>query len=403
MEGINNWKKNTAKFLTAQTISLFGSALVQYAIIWYITLQTSSGVMMTISTLCGFLPQIAISLFAGVWLDRYDRRKLIMLSDASIAAATLIVAALFWSGYHKIWLLFFVLAVRSLGSGIQMPAVGAFLPELVPVEHLLRVNGINGTLTSLTTFLAPAASGLILSFLTIEATFLVDVLTAAIGIGITASIKMEQSEKNKRTEDEAIPVLEDMKKGFSYLRENAFVREQIIFLAVVAVLISPSAFLTPLLVSRSFGAEVWRLSVSEMVFSLGAVFGGLLIAAWGGFRNKRLTVIGATVFYGVMMFGIGASGGYVFYLVFNCLIGISLPCFNAPATAALQEYSDSRMHGRVFSMVQIANACAMPLGTLIFGPLADYISIQFILIVNSLLVILYALFTLKNRGFMGRL
>ncbi len=403
MEGINNWKRNTAKFLTAQTISLFGSALVQYAIIWYITLQTSSGVMMTISTLCGFVPQIAISLFAGVWLDRYDRRKLIMLSDAGIAAVTLFAALLFLSGYRKVWLLFFVLSVRSAGSGIQMPAVSAYLPELVPTEHLLRVNGINSTLTSLTTFLAPAASGMILSFMTIEATFFVDAATAAVGIGITATIKATPSKKQERAVEGAVSVLKDIKKGFSYLRENAFVKQQIIFLAVVAVLISPSAFLTPLLVSRSFGAEVWRLSVSEMVFSLGAVFGGLLISVWGGFRNKRLTVIAATVFYGMMMFGIGAAPVFAVYLLFNCLIGISLPCFNAPATAALQEYSDAGMHGRVFSMVQIANACAMPLGTLLFGPMADYVSIQSILLVNSLLVVLYALCTLKNRGFMGSL
>ena len=91
----NNWKTKIILFLTAQTISLFGSSLVQYAIIWYITLTTSSGVMLTISTVCGFLPQIAISLFAGVWIDRYDRKKMIMLSDGIIAIATLVLAILF--------------------------------------------------------------------------------------------------------------------------------------------------------------------------------------------------------------------------------------------------------------------------------------------------------------------
>ena len=92
---LNTWKGKTFRFLTAQTISLFGSSLVQYAIVWYITLTTSSGKMLTISTLCGFLPQILISLFAGVWIDRYDRKRLIMLSDGVIAFSTLLLALAF--------------------------------------------------------------------------------------------------------------------------------------------------------------------------------------------------------------------------------------------------------------------------------------------------------------------
>ena len=108
----SDWKNKTIRFLTAQTVSLFGSSLVQYAIVWYITLSTSSGKMLTISTLCGFVPQIVISLFAGVWVDRYERKKLIMLSDSIIAAATLILAVAFLAGYRNIWLLFAVLIVR---------------------------------------------------------------------------------------------------------------------------------------------------------------------------------------------------------------------------------------------------------------------------------------------------
>ena len=96
-----NWKKSITRFLTAQTISLFGSSLVQYAIVWYITLTTSSGKMLTISTLCGFLPQILISLFAGVWIDRYDRKLMIMLSDSVIAVSTLLLAIAFLSGHKR--------------------------------------------------------------------------------------------------------------------------------------------------------------------------------------------------------------------------------------------------------------------------------------------------------------
>ncbi|HYH04132.1 MAG TPA: MFS transporter, partial [Bacillota bacterium] len=119
-----NWNKNIILFITSQTISLFGSSLVQYAITWYITLKTQSGMMMTVAIICGFLPTFFLAPFAGVWADRYNRKVLIILSDTLIALTTLILAVLFWAGYEALWLLFAASALRALGTGIQTPAVG---------------------------------------------------------------------------------------------------------------------------------------------------------------------------------------------------------------------------------------------------------------------------------------
>ncbi|MHB8062118.1 MAG: MFS transporter, partial [Ruminiclostridium sp.] len=133
-----NWKKNIILFLSSQTISLFGSSLVQYAIMWYITLKTQSGVMMTISIICGFVPAFFLSPFAGVWADRYNRKVIIILADSMIAVTTLILAILFFMGFEAMWLLFLMSAIRALGSGIQTPAIGAFLPQLVPEDKLIK-------------------------------------------------------------------------------------------------------------------------------------------------------------------------------------------------------------------------------------------------------------------------
>lgn len=380
------WKRNSLQFLLAQTISLFGSSLVQYGIIWYITLTTSSGTMLTLSTICGYVPQILISLFAGVWLDKYDRKLLIMVSDGIIAVSTLGIGVLFLTGHKNIWLLFAVLIVRSAGTGVQTPAVNAFLPLIVPKEHLMKVNGINSTLSSLMIFLSPAASGALLTVMSIEVTFFIDVITAAIGISMMAFIKAPTLSVNKAS---ASP-WNDMREGFVYLKSNGFILKQIIYIMVVAVLISPSAFMTPLLVSRAFGSQVWRLTVSQMVFSLGAVLGGLIISAWGGFANRRHTIILATILYGAMMAGMGLAPTYGIYLVFNGLIGISMPCYNTPVTVLFQEKVEPSMQGRVFSILQIANACALPLGTVIFGPLADMFPVQRLLSFGGAAVVLFA-------------
>lgn len=394
MNRYDNWKRKTAKFLIAQTISLFGSSLVQYAIIWYITLITASGSIMTIATICGYVPQMIISMFAGVWLDRYSRKKLIIAADSLIACSTGLIAILFLIGYQEIWLLFILLIIRSMGTGVQTPAVNAFLPQIVPKDNLMKVNGINSMLSSITIFLSPAVSGLLLTITSIELTFFIDVITAFIGVGITLTISEIKKEEEKKIQRN---MLQDIKEGMHYLQNHKPIKQQLIYIMIVAVLISPAAFLTPLLVSRAFGQEVWKLTVSQMVFSFGAIVGGALISIWGGFQNRRDTIIAATIFYGMMMIGIGIAPIYGVYLLFNGLIGISMPCYNAPVQVFFQENVEEEMQGRVFGMLQIANACALPFGTVLFGPLADIISVQTILILTGIVVVLYAIKEWKNK------
>lgn len=378
------WKGKTALFLTAQTISLFGSSLVQYAIVWYITLRTSSGAMLTVSTICGFLPQILVSLFAGAFIDRCNRKTLIMVSDSVIALATLALAILFLSGVREIWLLYVVLAVRSAGTGIQTPAVNAVIPQIVPKHKLLRVNGINSTLSALTMFLSPAAGGLILSVSNVESTFLLDVLTAAAGVGITACIAVPRIQADAQQEQSPA---EQIRQGLRYMMGTPRLRNLLLYQAAVMILISPSAFLTPLLVSRTFGPEVFRLTLSEMTYSAGAALGGILIAAFGGFKNKWKTTVTAGIFYGLLMIAIGAAPVFAAYLAVNFLIGITMPCYNAPLTSLIQEKTDASLHGRIFSVMQITTSCALPLGMLLFGPLADRIAIKWLLFCCGLMVV----------------
>lgn len=391
-----NWKNSIARFLTAQTISLFGSSLVQYAIVWYITLSTSSGRMLTISTLCGFLPQIVISLFAGVWIDRYDRKKMIMLSDSAIAVSTLLLAMAFLGGHKSVWFLFAALVVRSAGTGIQTPAVNAMIPQIVPQSHLMKVNGINSTLSSMMMFLSPAASGAVLSAAPFEAALLIDVLTAVIGVGITATIRVIPYEKLSRPGNTG---LEEMRDGFRYLKENNVIKRLLLFQIAILFLVSPSAFLTPLMVSRTFGREVWRLTASEMTYSLGMVLGGILIASWGGFKKRMNTTMAAGAFYGLIMIGLGNAGIFLLYLLLNTAIGIASPCYNAPITVTVQEKVSPDMQGRIFSFMQIASSCALPFGMLVFGPLSDLVAVQRLLNIAGVMILVLCCAAWKTHYF----
>lgn len=386
----NAWKSQALLFLSAQTISLFGSSIVQYAIIWYVTLTTSSGTMMMVATICAFLPQVVISIFAGVWVDRYDRKKLIMLSDSIIALSTLILAIIFLSGFKSITMLFIVLAIRSAGTGIQIPAVSAIIPQITPKKMLMRINGIYSSINSLMMFLSPAASGAILSVASIETTFFIDVVTAFIGVGIMSFLSVRKLRSKGLEESKQI---DQLKEGFRYLKNHNFIMFLLIFQIIVLFVVSPAAFLTPLMVKRSFGPEVWRLMVNEMLFGGGAVIGGMIIAWWGGFNNRMLTTIVACICYGFLTIAMGLSPNFIVYSVFNFIIGLMLPFYSSPITVLLQEKVSKNMHGRVFSFMQIATSCALPLGMVFFGPLADIISVQKILIGCGIVLSIYSLYT----------
>ncbi len=394
------WIGRIILFIAGQSVSLFGSAIVQYAINWHITLTTQSGLMLTIATLCGFLPQLLISLFAGVWADRYNRKMLIILADGMIAFCTLILAILFMMGYTNIQLLFFISAIRSIGTGIQMPAVSALLPELVPNDNLMRVNGLNASINSIMMLLAPAIAGTLYSLTELNVIFWIDVTTAAIGISLLAILKTPSREK--LPSDAQTHVLKDMLGGLHYVGANRWLKQLIIFYLFFCLMIGPVVFLTPLMVARSFGAESWRLAAHEMVFSVGGILGGLFVGIIAKkISNQVHILIAGCVVFGLTTFIMGFSPNFVFYLIVMIPMGFSMPFFNTAFMTLIQTKVTPELLGRVFGLVTIVGSSAMPLSTVVFGPLADQVSIELLLIITGLAMIIISLLVLRFKEIMS--
>ncbi|MBW4838409.1 MAG: MFS transporter [Paenibacillaceae bacterium] len=390
------WRRNIVLFLSSQTISLFGSSLVQYAIMWYITLNTKSGIMMTLYILCGFIPTFLLSPVAGVWADRYNRKVLIMLADGMIAMSTLVMAILFLFGYKEAWLLFAIAAIRALGSGVQTPAVGAILPQIVPADRLTKVNGINGSIQAVIMFVSPIVSAALLTIATIEAIFFIDVVTAAIAI-LTLLLYFRIPSHPKASDQPSTSYFNDLKEGLAYIGRQAYLKSFFKFMAVFFILMAPAAFLTPLQVTRSFGDEVWRLTAIEIAFSVGMMAGGGLIAAWGGFRNKVHTMTLATVLMGVCTFLLGIVPVFWIYLAFMALFGVAMPAFNTPTMTMIQEKVDENYMGRIFGVFSMISTSMMPIGMLIFGPIADAVDIEWLLIGTGVLILFLSIFLGRNQ------
>ncbi len=391
-----SWKKNILLLIISQTISLFGSSLVQYAIMWYITLETKSGIMMTIYIICGFLPTFFLSPFAGVWADRFDRKKLIILADGMIAVTTLILGIVFLMGYNAIWLLFLAAGIRAFGSAVHSPALSAFVPQFVPESKLNFVNGINSSVQSTTMLISPMVSGALLSIAPIQQIFFIDVVTAVIGIS-TLVLFLKVPPHGKALQKQTVSYITDLKLGYNYVRQHHFLKIFFIYCGFLFFLFAPAAFLTPLQVTRSFGDDVWRLTAIEIGFSVGMMLGGLGMAYWSGFKNKVHTMILANAVMGMCTIALGLTTHFWLYIFFMLTFGVAMPLFNTPSMVMIQSKVEPDYMGRVFGIMNMISSSMMPLGMLIFGPGADVIPIEWMLLLTGLMILVLTVSMYFNK------
>lgn len=380
-----HWKRNVSIFITGQTISLVGSMLVQYAVLWYLTLTTKDGVVVALATIFGFAPQAVVSIFGGVWADRHNRKFLIITADATIAAATLTLALLMMSGNDAVWLVFAALAVRSMGAGIQTPAVAALVPQLVPTSKLLRVNGINGSIQGALMLIAPAVAAVLYATVELEHILMIDVTTAIIGIGFLTAIPVARI---VRTAGEDVGYFTDLVDGVRYIWTHSFVRWLLMLFAVVMLFAAAPAFLTPLMVVRSFGEEVWKLTALEIAFAIGMTLGGAAVAAYGPRFSRMGLILGSLAIMGVLTVALGLSPNLVVFLIVMFLVGLFIPGFSTPSMTVVQEVVEPERHGRVFGFWGIVGAVAMPLGMAIFGPMAEVMSVEAVLVIAGVLMMI---------------
>jgi DHA3 family macrolide efflux protein-like MFS transporter len=305
-----------------------------------------------------------------------------MLADGFIALFTFGLALAFWAGFGKLELLLVVSLIRSIGAGIQTPAVNALFPQIVPQEKLTKVQGINQTLNSVLLLLSPAVGGVLLGSVGIAWAFMLDVITASLAIAVLSFIHVE---KVSRT-GEDLSVLVELRQGISYALNNKLLKLILICFGVSFFLVTPAALLTPLLVERSFGSDVWRLTANEMVWTVGSLVGGVFVSLRGEFKNKTFTAAICLVGFGITFALLGIANNFILYLLIMGISGFFMPIIATAQTVLIQEIVEPTMMGRVFSLVQIVTGVSMPIAILFFGPLADIISIGLILLVTGVLL-----------------
>jgi DHA3 family macrolide efflux protein-like MFS transporter len=344
-------------------------------------------------TVAGALPTFLISPFGGAWADRYNKKHIINIADGAIAAVTLVMAVMFSVGLDHVGLLLICLVVRALGQGVQSPAVSALIPEIVPPEKLIRINGISGSIQSIVMFASPMAGGALLAVAPIQALMFIDVATAALGIGIWLFfVKVPAREPGEAKKGSVAAYFHEIGQGLRYVRKQPFVLKILFLSGLFSFLVAPVAVLTPLQVARDFGGDVWlllgvapfgpeqRLASLEMVYFVGMMLGGLVMGIWGGFKNRSHSMALSTFLLGLGTMGLGLITNFFVYLACMGVTGLVMSLFNAPMATTLQTNVEPAYMGRVFSVLAMMSSLVMPLGMMIWGPLSDAVAIDWLLL-----------------------
>jgi DHA3 family macrolide efflux protein-like MFS transporter len=301
----------------------------------------------------------------------------------------LVFVFIYGEGVLVLPLLVMVSALRSVGTGVQAPAVSAVIPQIVPEEHLMRYNGVNGGISSVIQFAAPAIAAAMLNVGPFQWLLMLDVVTAAVGILVLLSVKIPKASRGQNVQEGGF--FADLKGGISYAAGDKPVRRLLLTYGAFIFLAVPSGFLVVLMIQRTFGDNYTYLTVAEMLGSLGMVLGGFLLGAWSGFKDKNKTLFAGLFCYGVFSIAFGLSYNFVFFAAFLFLESFFIPIVMTATTTMLQERVPEEKLGRVFGLFGAMYSGFLPLGMALFGPLADVFKIQWMVLVCGVVLVVLSL------------
>ncbi len=388
-----------------QAVSLFGSQLVQFALIWWLTSETGSALVLAIASLVGLLPQVLLGPIAGTLVDRWNRRLIMMVADSLVALATIVLGLLFWSGVIQVWQIYTLLFVRAVASSFHWPAMTASTSLMVPEQQLTRIQGLNQTLNGALGIVSAPLSAFLLVLIPMHSILAIDVITALFGIIPLFFIHVPQPDRRgpiSHNEDGEViessdqrntSFKQELREGLAYVWGWPGLLIIIIMALLINLVFTPAAVLMPLLVSDHFGGGAVELGWFESAWGIGIVVGGLLLGIWGGFRRRILTALLGLVFMGagVIAVGLAPSSAFTPAVGFILIAGVANPFVNGPIFAILQASVAPDMQGRVLGLTNSAVMAMSPVGLILAGLMADAAGVRLLFVVAGIVMAVLAL------------
>lgn len=399
------WARKFFTIWGGQSVSLLGSNLVQFALVWWLTSTTGSATVLATASLVSILPQVVVGPFAGALVDRWNRRLVMIIADTLIALSTLLLIVLYMLGQMEVWHIYVVMFWRSALGAFHWTAMQASTSLMVPQAQLSRVAGLNQMLQGAMGIIAPPLGALLMALMPLHLILSIDIATASVAVLPLLFIGIPQPDRSDELASAGAPpsVLADMRAGFRYVRHWPGLLMILVLAMILNFTISPAFSLMPILVTKHFGGSAMHLGALESAWAIGIVVGGLVLGAWGGFKKRAMTSMLGVMGMGVGILGIAAAPSNLFGLAVAGMLfgGFMSPLANGPLFAMLQTIVTPEMQGRVMSLMGSGSAAMMPLSLLVAGPVADLIGVRVWYVVAGITCIFIGLLALNIPAIMN--
>lgn len=366
----SSWKKTFYTIWIGQAFSQLTSSILQFAMVWYLTDQTKSGMVLSMAMLVGFLPQGLLGPFIGVYIDRLNRKMLMVVSDLVIAGISLLLALTSLGMNPRIEWILVVMLIRAIGTAFHRPTLQAVTPQLVPREELTKCAGYTQSLNSISDILSPALAAVLYQAWDLSRIILLDVVGAVIAVTFLAVCKIPRHEMHQQ---EKVHVIKEAFEGWNILCGEKGMLGLVIVSAMYTIAMMPISALFPLMSMGRFGGTSMHASAVEVIFSIGFLAGSLILGRWGGTKNKIHTIILSYFLMAISLFGSGVlpRGGFWIFCFFSWLMGVSGPFYWGMFTPLLQQSFEARYMGRIMSITGSIRLITGPLALLVSGAFAD--------------------------------
>ena len=372
---MDNWKRVFAIIWTGQFLSILTSSIVNFAIVLWLSLETGSAEVLAFATMAALLPQSVLGLFTGIFIDRWKRKRVMIMADSFIAFCTLILAVLFYFDLAKISQIYVLLALRSVGSAFHMPAMQASVPLLAPKSELMRIAGINQVIQSVCNIAGPALAGLFITMMKMTNILLLDVAGAAFACLSLCFVFIPDPSHEERNSE--LHLWREAKEAIMEVR-NQYGLSWLFLLSILATfVIMPVSVLFPLMTLNHFAGNAFQVSLVEVSWGGGALLAGALLGLKKYRWNEILLINGMYIALGLtfLFSGLLPVSGFIWFAVLTALGGVCGSLYFATFTTVIQSRIDPGVMGRVFSFYMSFSMLPSMIGLLSTGFLADSIGL----------------------------
>jgi MFS transporter, DHA3 family, macrolide efflux protein len=357
-----------------QVISLLGSKLTEFALGFWILDQTyqDTGTItqFALTILFMYLPKVIISPLAGVLVDRWNRRSVMIMSDLGTGIVTFAILSLVWSNNLAVGYIYLALIISSSLNAFQQPAYMAAIAQLVPPKNLSRANGMVQASFAIAKIAAPAIAGLLMKFLGLETILFIDITSFAIAILTLVTVRFPDFKRFTRTRKKVVnQVISDAVAGWNYIVLRPGLIRLVCFIAISYFTMGMlEVVLWPLLYQPG---STDQLGIVLSVGGCGMLLGSVLMSVWSGPKNRVKAIIGFVGFQGmiVLIGGLKVSPIILGIGIFGYLF--SQPIIVSCNQAIWQSKVPTRLQGRVFALQQTLERSLAICAYLLAGPLVD--------------------------------